>query len=475
MSATASFISTSAVLDRIDPALLQRFQASLRGQLIRSEDFEYDDARSLYNAMIDKRPALIVRCADVADVIAAVNFAREQDLLLAIRGGGHNGAGLGSCDDGLVIDLSLMKGIRVDPEAREVRVEAGCVWSEVDHATHAFGLAVPCGIIGSTGVAGLTLGGGLGYLSRRFGLTIDNLLGADMVLANGRFVSVSATSHPDLFWAIRGGGGNFGVVTSFHFRAHPVDNVVAGPTFWPLEKAPEVIAWFQEFLAAAPRELGGWFGIMTIPPVAPFPPELHLRTICGIVWCYSGPMEQAEEVLAPIRAYGPPLFTGLMQMPFPALQTAFDARYPKGHQWYWKADFFTKISDEAARLHLKHGRNVPTPQSTMHLYPIDGAVQDVGPNETAWGYRHARFAEVIVGVDPDPAKSEQLTSWAREYWEDLHPHSAGGAYVNMMMEEGSDRVRDAYGRNYDRLAEIKRRYDPENLFRVNQNIVPAGR
>jgi FAD/FMN-containing dehydrogenase len=457
----------------IDPQHVEQFRAGLRGQLVTPDDPTYNDTRQLYNAMIDKRPALIARVADVADVIASVNFAREQDLLLAVRGGGHNGPGLGSCDDGLVIDLSKMKGIRVDPEARVAWVEGGCVWGDVDHATHAFGMAVPSGIISTTGVGGLTLGGGVGYLTRRFGLTIDNLLEVDMVLAEGSFVTANAEHNEDLFWAVRGGGGNFGVVTTFKFRLNPVNNVVAGPTFWPLEKLPEVLRWYQDFLETAPPELSGWFGIIVVPPVDMFPKELQLQTVCGIIWCYSGPPEGADAALAPIRAFGPPILDGMQEMPYPAIQGAFDGLYPKGHQWYWKADFFGEITDEIAAKHLKHARTMPTMQSTMHLYPISGAAHKVKPNETAWAYRHANFAGVIVGVDPDPSKSELLKTWAREYWEDLHPHSAGGAYVNMMMEEGNDRIRDAYGENYDRLAQIKRKYDPGNLFRVNQNIPPA--
>jgi FAD/FMN-containing dehydrogenase len=464
---------TSASARHFDANQLDQFGASLRGRLIQPDDPDYDGVRALYNAMIDKRPALSARCVDVADVIASVNFAREQGLLLAVRGGGHNGPGLGSCDGGLVIDLSEMKGVRVNPKARTVWVGGGCVWGDVDHATHIFGLAVPSGIISTTGVGGLTLGGGLGYLTRRYGLTIDNLLAVEMVLADGSFVTASATEHPDLFWAVRGGGGNFGVVTAFQFRAHPVHTVFAGPMFWPLEKSPEVLRWYQEFIASAPPEISGWYGTIVVPPVDMFPKELQLHTVCGIVWCYTGPLEEADAAFAPIRAFGPPILDGTHELPYPALQSAFDGLYPKGHQWYWKADFFTEVSDEAAELHLKYARTVPTPQSSMHLYPVSGAAHEVGPEDTAWAYRHANFAEVIIGVDPDPANNDRTIEWARSYWNDLHPHSAGGAYVNMMMEEGSDRIRDAYGANYERLARIKGKYDPENLFRVNQNIAPA--
>jgi FAD/FMN-containing dehydrogenase len=457
----------------IDTAAVEQFATTLRGDLIGPGDPRYDDARQVYNAMIDKHPALIAQCVDVADVIAAVNFAREQGLLLAIRGGGHNGPGLGTVDGGLVIDLSRMNGVRVDPDARTARVEGGATWGDVDHATHAFGLATPSGIISTTGVGGLTLGGGLGNLSRRFGLTIDNLLEADVVLADGRLVTARKTEHPDLFWALRGGGGNFGVVTSFLFRLHPVSTIVGGPTLWPLDQAQAVMRWYREFITTAPQELNGWFAFLTVPPVSPFPEELHLQKMCGVVWCYTGALDRADDVFAPIRAFGPPALDGTHAMSFPALQSAFDALYPPGLQWYWKADFVAELPDEAIRRHVANAAKLPTPHSTMHLYPIDGAAHRAGKDDTAFSYRDARWGEVIVGVDPDPANADRITQWARAYWEDLHPYAAGGAYVNMMMEEGEDRVKDAYRDNYPRLAAIKAKYDPDNLFRVNQNIPPA--
>jgi len=453
--------------------LIQAFAQNLRGELIQAGDNNYDEARELYNAMIDRRPRYIVRCADAADVIASVNFARGHQLLLAVRGGGHNGGGLGSCDNGLVIDLSRMKGVRVDPSERTARVNGGCTWGEVDHATHAFGLATPSGIISTTGVGGLTLGGGLGHLTRRFGLAVDNLIGADMILADGSFVSVSANSHPDLFWAIRGGGGNFGVITSFLFRLHPVKTVVAGPTLWELERSADVLRWYRDFITDAPEELNGFFAFLTVPPGPPFPEHLHLKKMCGVVWCYTGPESDADAVFQPIRDFGPPALDGVQPMPFPALQSAFDALYPPGHQWYWKADFVDKLSDEAIALHVEHGSRLPTMQSSMHLYPINGATHRVGRNDTAFSYRDATWAEVIIGVDPDPANAKLITNWAKEYWDALHPYSAGGAYVNFMMEEGQDRVKDSYRDNYQRLAAVKAKYDPNNLFRVNQNIQPV--
>jgi len=434
----------------------------------------YDDARKVYNGMIDRRPALIARCVDVADVISAVNFARERGLPLAVRGGGHNGPGLGVCDDGLVIDLSRMKGVRVDPTARTVRVEGGCVWGEVDHATHAFGLATPSGFISTTGVGGLTLGGGIGYLSRTYGLTIDNLLGVDLVLADGRFVTASADENQDLFWAVRGGGGNFGVVTSFLFKLHPISTVYGGPMLWPLAQAADLLRFWRDFILSAPEDINGWFGFVTVPPVALFPESLHLQKMCAIVWCYTGPLDRAEERFREIRAFGPPAVDFAGPIPWPVLQSLFDALYPPGLQWYWKADFVNELSDRAIDLHVKYGAQLPTMHSTMHLYPINGAAGRVGKNETAFSYRDATFAEVIVGVDPDPANNERMIAWARDYWLALHPYSAGGAYVNMIMDEGSDMVKAAYRDNYARLAQIKARYDPTNLFHVNQNIKPAS-
>ncbi|MGZ8203249.1 MAG: FAD-binding oxidoreductase [Burkholderiales bacterium] len=458
----------------MNPATIQSFTSALRGKLIQPGDGDYDTARKVYNAMIDRRPRMIARCADVADVIAAVNFARDEKVTLAVRGGGHNGGGLGVCDDGLVIDLSGMRGIRVDPCERTVRVAGGATWGDVDHATHAFGLACPSGIISTTGVGGLTLGGGIGHLTRRFGLAIDNLLEADLVLADGRFVKASEKENADLFWAIRGGGGNFGVVTSFLFRLHPVKNVIGGPTLWHLEEAADVMRWYRDFIRNAPPELNGWFAFITVPPVAPFPEALHLKKVCGVVWCYTGPESDAEKVFAPIRAFGPPALYGIHPMPYPALQSAFDPLYPPGHQWYWRADFVNELSDAAIAVHTRHAAEMPTPQSTMHLYPIDGMAHAPGNGDTAFSYRDANWAAVIVGVDPDPAMRDAITTWTKRYWEALHPHSAGGAYVNFMMDEGQERVQATYRGNYQRLARLKHKYDPGNLFRINQNVRPAS-
>ena len=461
---------TSTTVQELDPKLLEALAAQVRGELITPADARYDATRKVYNAMIDKYPALIVMCVDVADVVAAVNFARTNKLLLAVRGGGHNGGGLGLCDNGMVLDLSGIKFVRVDTSDNTVRVGGGNLWGEVDHATHLFGLAIPAGIISSTGVGGLTLGGGVGHLSRAFGLTIDNLLEADMVLADGSIVTVNDKQNTDLFWAIRGGGGNFGIVTSFKFQAHPLKNVIAGPTLWPIEQVEAIMEWYDGFIHNAPDELNGFIATMIIPG-APFPEHLHHKQFCGIVWCYTGNEENFEKLFKPVLDQKP-LFEHVGKMPYPAVQTLFDGLFPPGLQWYWRADFFNELGPEIRTQHLKYGSNIPTPLSQMHLDPISGAASRVANEATPWAYRDAKYAGVIVGVDPDPAKADAITAWCKNYWEGLHPYSSGGAYSNFMMEEGQERVRASYRHNYGRLATIKKAYDPTNLFRVNQNIRP---
>lgn len=462
-------LTTYSVKD-IDISKIENFAAQLRGKIVMPSDDTYNETRKIYNAMIDKRPGIFAICADVADVIASVNFARENNLLVAIRGGGHNGGGLGLCDDGLVIDLSGLKFVRVDTSNNTVRVGGGNLWGEVDHATHAFGLAVPSGIISTTGVGGLTLGGGVGHLSRKYGLTIDNLMEADMVLADGTFVTVSANQNTDLFWAIRGGGGNFGVITSFKFQAHPVKTVFGGPTLWPIEKTEEIMEWFDGFIHKAPEDLNGFIATLEIPG-PPFPEALHNKQFCGIVWCYTGGAGKAKEVFKPILEKNP-VFEHVGEIPYPAIQTLFDGLFPPGLQWYWRADFFNELGPEIREQHLNFGSKIPTPLSQMHLYPISGAAGRVGKEDTPWAYRDAKYAGVIVGVDADPANKEKITEWCKEYWEGLHPLSAGGAYSNFMMDEGQERVKASYKHNYERLTQVKKKYDPDNLFRINQNIEP---
>jgi FAD/FMN-containing dehydrogenase len=450
------------------------FAQRLNGTLIRRDDPDYDEARALFNAMIDKRPALIARCADVEDVVAAVNFGRRQGLEIAIRCGGHNGPGLGSVDGGLVIDLSGLKSIRVDPDARTATIGGGCLLGDVDTATHEHGMATPGGIISTTGAGGLMLGGGMGHLTRECGLSIDNILGAEVVLADGTVVTADATENEDLYWAIRGGGGNFGVVTSLTLRLHPISTVIAGPMFWALDHSAELLSWYRDFIVNAAEDLNGFFAFMSVPPAPPFPEELQLQKVAAVAWCWTGPEEGAADALAEARAQPGLLLDGVQPMSLPALQTAFDGIYPPGDQWYWRAEFVEHIPDEAIERHVEFSQSMPTWKSTMHLYPINGAAHRVGAGETPWAFRHANWGMVIVGVDADPANAEMLKDWAVRYWDAVHPYGAGGSYLNMVTEEVPELVRRSYGDNYERLARVKAKYDPDNVFHVNQNIRPAG-
>jgi len=455
-------------------AARQELRPQFSGTLVGPEDSGYDEARTVFNAMIDRSPALIARCRTTEDVAATIAFARNHELVLAVRGGGHNGGGLGVVDDGVVLDLAGLNSVEVDPANRTIRVGGGATWNMVDAAAHPHGLSTPSGVVSSTGVGGLALGGGIGHLSRKYGLTIDNLLEADVILADGTQARASADENTDLFWAIRGGGGNFGVVTSFTFRAHPVSIVQAGPTLWPLEQTAEVMRWWSDFILTAPRELNGFFATMTVPPADFLPAELHFRKVCAVVWCYCGDEDKAAEVFTEPQQFGNPLLHGVGPVPFPALQSLFDGLYSPGLQWYWRADFVKEFPAAAIEQHVEFGERLPTLHSAMHMYPIDGAVHDVANADTPFGYRDANWAEVIVGVDPDPANASLIRDWTVDYWDATHPYSAGGAYVNFMMDEGHARVRASYGDNYDRLAKTKAVYDPENVFRVNQNIEPIA-
>jgi hypothetical protein len=458
------------VVKNLDASIIEALASQVRGEIILPKDESYDNIRKVYNGMIDKHPGMFVMCVDVADVMYAVNFGRENNLLVAVRGGGHNTGGLGICDEGMVIDLSGLKFVQVNTKDNTVKVGGGNIWGEVDHATHPFGLAIPAGIISTTGVGGLTLGGGVGHLSRKYGLTIDNLLEADMVLADGSFITVNDNQNSDLFWAIRGGGGNFGIVTSFTFQAHLVKNVYGGPTLWPIEKTNEIMKWYHDFINKAPDDLNGFFTTMTIPG-PPFPEHLHHKHFCGVVWCYTGDLDKAEEAFKPIMAMEP-LFQHVGEMPYPSIQTMFDGLMPPGMQWYWKADFFKEVTPEFSAQHLTFGINIPTPLSQMHMYPISGAAGRVAKDATPWAYRDAKYAGVIVGVDPNPENADIITEWSREYWNAIHPFSSGGAYLNFIMDEGQERIESSYKNNYKRLTSIKKKYDPTNFFRVNQNIVP---
>jgi hypothetical protein len=460
---------TSAVRREID-----KLRARMRGRVLEPGQAGYEEGRKIFNGMIDKRPRAIAQCEDVGDVVAAVACGREAGLDTAVRGGGHSAPGLGSCDGGLVIDLSRMGGVHVDPRTRRARVGGGAVWGAVDHAAHAFGLATPAGIISTTGVGGLTLGGGHGYLSRRFGLTIDNLRAAEVVLADGRVVVASEHEHPDLFWALRGGGGNFGVVTSFELALHPLHTVRAGPTFWSLDEAPAAMRWYDHFMREAPRTIYGFFAFLEVPPVEPFPQALRGRKVCGVMWCCLGDEAVAGRLAERVREPAEPILHHVGEMPYPELQRAFDGLYPPGLHSYWRGSFVYELPDAALAVHAEHGARLPTPLSTMHLYPVDGAVHEVASDATAFGYRDARWSQVIVGFDPDAAKAGALTRWTKDYSDALRPYGAEGAYVNFMMHEGAARIRATYRGNYDRLQRVKRMYDPWNFFRVNQNIDPAA-
>lgn len=454
---------------------IEELKANLRGKVILPNDSLYDQYRKVYNGMIDRRPALIVNCADVADVVTAVNFGRENKIQLSVLGGGHNAGGLGVCDDGLVVNLSNLKYTHINLAEETVRVGGGSTWGDVDHATSAFGYAVPAGIISTTGVGGLTLGGGIGHLSRKFGLSIDNLVEADVVLASGKFVKASAKENPDLFWGLRGGGGNFGVVTSFLFKMNKLKSSFAGPMLWDLDRSEEILKWFDFFIDEAPQELNGFFMFLTVPPAPPFPEKLWNKKMCGIMWYYAGTEESSKEVFKPIRELNPAFeFNGIM--PHHAIQSMFDPLYPPGLQWYWKADFFGDLKPEAIKEHAKFGKLLPTALSTMHLYPVNGAVHKIKDTETAFSFRNAKYSMVMVGIDPDPKNKDVITKWAKDYYEALHPYSLGGAYVNFMMhDEGQERVKSTYGKNYEKLIDVKGKYDPTNLFNSNQNIIPRKR
>ncbi|MFE7749433.1 FAD-binding oxidoreductase [Streptomyces sp. NPDC057428] len=460
----------------MDGTTLETMRTALRGPVIGPDDPAYDQARTVYNAMIDRRPAAVVRCHDTADVMAAVDFVREHGLDVAVMGGGHSGPGLGVVDGAVTIDLSPMGGVRVDPATQTAQADGGATLGEFDHATHAFGLATPSGIMSTTGMGGLTLGGGHGCLTRKYGLTVDNLVSADVVLADGSFVAANPSENADLFWALRGGGGNFGIVTSFDFELHPVDTVGVGITVWPLEHFQDVMRWYRDFLPQAPDDLYGFFASLSVPPGPPFPVEIHGQKMCGVVWSSTADPEALEETLAVVNEPAPPAFHFTAPMPYPALQTMFDALLPAGLQWYWRGDFFDRITDDAVDVHAAFAEQLPTGQSLMHLYPVDGAAGRVGADDTAWAYRDAVWSGVIAGVDPDPANASALRDWAVGYWEALHPHSMGGAYVNFLgTGESPDRVRATYSGHYDRLAKVKQHYDPHNLFHANQNIEPAPR
>ncbi|MCU1552866.1 MAG: FAD-binding oxidoreductase [Arthrobacter sp.] len=448
-------------------------RGQVRGQIITPDDPDYDAARAVHNGMIDKRPAAVVRVSQVADVIACVNFARDNSLDLAVRGGGHSAPGFGTADGALVIDFVKTSGVRVDPAAGTARSEAGATWADFNHATHAFGLATTGGIVGSTGVSGLTLGGGIGYLSRQYGLSCDNLISADVVTADGGFLTASERENDDLFWALRGGGGNFGVVTSLEFRLHPVDMVYVGVIIYPLEHAETVSRFYRDHLASAPEELGAFLAFALGPPVPFLPEEWHGKPVCVVVGMWTGEQAEGPARWQPFLDIAPVAGSMMGPMPYPALNQAFDALQPKGIRGYWKADFLPELSDGAIETHIRYGKTIPTVQTAVHLYPIDGAVQRVGQAETAFANRNVKFAPVIAAFWDDPADTDANVTWVRDYAAALSPFSAPGGYINFMDGDDLPRVAENYGPNYRRLTEIKTKYDPQNLFHVNQNIPPG--
>jgi FAD/FMN-containing dehydrogenase len=453
---------------------IEELREQVRGAVITADDELYDEARAVYNAMVDRRPLAVIRAQDAGDVMAGVTFAAEAGIDLAIRGGGHSVPGFGTCDGGIVLDLAAMRGVRVDPAARTARAEGGATWGEFNHATGAFGLASTGGIISTTGVGGLTLGGGIGYLCRGLGYSIDNLRSADVVTADGQLVIASPTEHEDLFWAIRGGGGNFGVVTSFEFDVAPVNMIHGGPMFFEIDDAGDVLRWYREFIADAPREFGGFPAWQIAPPLPFIPEDRHGDTFLAFVSCWTGPLEEGETILKPLRDVAPVVAEFVGPMPYPALNAAFDALVPPGLQHYWKANFVTELSDEIIDAHLQHGPNVPAVNSTMHIYPINGACHDIGSDATAFAHREANFATVIAGMWPDPGDNEANTAWVRGYYDATAPLSEEGGYVNFMADDDQERITANYGGNYERLTQVKRAYDPGNLFHLNQNIRPAG-
>ncbi len=450
---------------------IDELRTQVRGDVISPDDDAYEEARHVYNAMIDRRPVVIVRAANVGDVMAAVNLARENGLDLAIRGGGHSVPGFGTCD-GVVIDLSRMRGVRVDPASATARAEGGSTWGDFNAATYPFGLATTGGIISTTGVAGLTLGGGIGYLARGFGLSLDNLISADVVTADGRFLVASERENEDLFWALRGGGGNFGVVTSLEFQLHPVKDIYGGPMFFELSEVENVLRFFREYIADAPEELGAFPAFQIAPPLPFIPEERHGDTFIAMVACWAGALEDGEKALKPFHDVAPVVAEFVGPMPYPALNSAFDGLVPPGLQHYWKANFVEELTDEAIAAHAVHGPDVPAVNSTVHIYPINGAAHRVAPDATAFAYREANFATVIAGMWPDAGQNEANIGWVRGYYEATAPLSEAGGYINFMSGDDQDRIKTNYKGNYERLVDVKRRYDPGNLFHMNQNIAP---
>jgi hypothetical protein len=461
----------STLVDRsgvaIEAAHVEAFATAFRGTLIRSGHAEYETARRIWNASIDKRPGMIARCSGLADVIAAVRFAREHGLLVAVRGGGHNVGGRATCDGGLVVDLSRMKGIYVDAKARRARVQPGVLLGELDRETHVHGLAVPLGAVSKTGVAGLTLGGGVGWLARKYGLTCDNVISYELVTADGEVLHVSADEHPDLFWALRGGGGNFGIVTSFEFRLHPVSMVLGGLIVHPRDRAIELLQFYRDFSEAAPDELATYAGLLYTPDGQP---------AAAIVTCYSGDLAEGEKVIAPLRSFGSPLMDAIQPMPFPVMQTLLDGAVPEGNQNYWKSAFLRSLNDDAIKTIVGYANQATSPLTAVLVEQYGGAASRVGAQETAFGQRSAEYDLGILTQWTDPADSERHIAWTRAFADAMTPFRSGTYLLNFLgADEPVETIRAAFGPNYDRLVEVKTKYDPTNFFRVNQNVTPKAR
>ena len=457
----------------MDNSALTTLREAVRGRVTAEGDAGYDEARQVRNGMIDRRPAVVVQPVNAGDVMTAVRFAGDNGLSVAVRGGGHSVPGFGTCDDGVVIDLAAMRSVRVDPRTQTASVSGGATWGDLNAAAYPFGLATTGGIVSTTGVGGLTLGGGIGYLARGLGLSLDNLLSADVVSGDGTFHVASEKDDADLYWAIRGGGGNFGVVTSFEFRMSPVQDIYGGPMCYELDDGGDLLRFYREFIADAPELFGGFPAYQIAPPLPFIPEERHGKRHALFVACWAGDLDKGEQMLKPFHDVAPVVAEMVGPMPYPALNSAFDALYPSGLRHYWKSSFVEELTDEAIDAHVEHGSKVPELTSTMHIYPINGACHRVAPDSTAFAYRNANFATVIAGMWPDAENDEANIEWVRDYYDATSPLSEDGGYVNFMAEDDQDRVRTNYKGNYDRLAEIKRRYDPGNLFRHNLNIAPA--
>lgn len=444
----------------------------VRGEVITADDAQYEVARAVHNGMIDKRPAVVVRAANAGDVMTVVNFARDNGHLLSVRGGGHSGPGFGTNDGGVVLDLSRMRSVRVDPMGKTARAEGGATWGDFNSATGAFGLATTGGIISTTGIGGLTLGGGIGYLTRGHGLSLDNLVSADVVTADGKMLFASETENPDLFWAIRGGGGNFGICTSLEYKLQQVQQVYWGPMFYEVSEASNVLRFYRDYIADAPEEMGVFPAFQIAPPLPFIPANRHGDMFMAMVACWSGDIAEGERQFKAFHDVAEVKAEMVGPVPYPAINAAFDGLFPPGIRQYWKGNFVKELTDDAIAAHVEHGPNAPSVSSTMHLYPINGSCHRIAPDATAFGHRDANFSMVILAASEDPERDAVSTKWVRAYSDAVAPHSEVGGYVNFMDDDDEARVRENYGANYDRLVQIKRQFDPGNLFRCNQNIAP---